>query len=133
MKTDEEIKDDIYALLKGSDLEAAVSGELRKTQRQKDSDAEDIIISVLDSNVAQWQMATVNVNIYVPDIHYNNGADEDCPRLRELSRMAAQILQSGNKDDFKYKLVRQRVFKNEAKDEHFINNRVEYRHLSDAY
>ena len=45
MKSDIEIKDDIYKFIKGSALEKAVTGKLRKTRRPKDSNLEDIVIS----------------------------------------------------------------------------------------
>lgn len=45
MKSDIEIKDDIYQIIKGSTLEKAVTGKLKKTRRPANSNKEDIVIS----------------------------------------------------------------------------------------
>jgi len=67
MKSDIDIKDDIYRHIKGSELEAEVTGKLCKRMRPPRSEAEDICISVLANENAQIQDAYVYVNIYVPD------------------------------------------------------------------
>jgi len=67
MKSDIEIKDDIYQIIKGSTLEKAVTGKLKKTRRPANSNKEDIVISILENGSGQVQEAFVNVNIYVSD------------------------------------------------------------------
>lgn len=68
MKSDIDIKDDIYKHIKGSALEKAVTGKLCKaSKRPANSNKEDIIISILDNGSGQMQEAFVNVNIYVKD------------------------------------------------------------------
>ncbi len=52
-------------VIKGSSLEKAVTGELKKTKRPTSSDKEDIVISILDNGSSQMQKAFVNVNIYM--------------------------------------------------------------------
>ena len=131
MKTDEEIKDDIYHFIKNSELETAVSGVIRKTRRPAGSDKEDIVISVLENGHGQIQEAIVNVNIYVADNIRDGQAEEDTIRCRQLSRIAADLLEVGRGDGFRFILDRQRVMPVNGKDEHFINNRLLYKQVNE--
>ena len=126
MKTDIDIKDDIYLFIKGSRLAYEVNGELRKTVRPKDSNLEDIVISVLANQNAQIQEAFVNVNIYVKDVYRNNQNEEDTIRLRTLCNLAKSLLKLGRGDDFRFVLDSQRVLEVEGKAEHYINNKLLY-------
>lgn len=126
MKTDIDIKDDIYLFIKGSRLAYEVNGELRKTVRPKDSNLEDIVISVLANQNAQIQEAFVNVNIYVKDVYRNNQNEEDTIRLRTLCNLAKSLLKSGRGNDFRFVLDSQRVLEVEGKAEHYINNKLLY-------
>lgn len=131
MKTDEDIKDDIFHILKGSALEYAVTGKLCKTKRPYNSDKEDIVISVLDNENGQIQKAFVNVNIYVRDYIRDGQAEEDSIRCRELAKMAAYILEVGRGNGFRFVLDKQRITPVNGKDEHFINNRLLYKQVNE--
>ena len=80
MKSDIEIKDDIYQIIKGSTLEKAVTGKLKKTRRPANSNKEDIVISILENGSGQVQEAFVNVNIYVSDDVRDGQAEENSSR-----------------------------------------------------
>ena len=77
MKTDIDIKDDMYGIIKGSALSKAVTGKLSKTLRPAGSYKEDIVISILANNNAQLQEAYVNVNIYVKDNARDGQSEEN--------------------------------------------------------
>lgn len=126
MKSDIEIKDAIYAVIKGSALEKTVTGKLKKTRRPANSDKEDIIISMLDNGGGQIQEAFVNVNIYVADDIRDGQAEEKSTRLRELCRMAYELLFNCRGNGFRVdsKGSKQRVLEVNGKDEHFINNKL---------
>lgn len=130
MKTDIDIKDDIYAVIKGSALDRAVTGKLSKTLRPANSYKEDIVISVLANNNGQLQEAFVNVNIYVKDNTRDGQAEENSIRLRELCSLSRDLLNRGYKDDFRYELSAQRVIPVEGKGEHIINNKVLYQQVN---
>ena len=117
MKSDIEIKDAIYVVIKGSSLEKAVTGKLKKTKRPTSSDKEDI---------GQMQKAFVNVNIYVPDYIRDGQAEENTIRLRELCKMSYELLFNCRGDGFRVdsKGSKQRVLEVSGKDEHFINNKL---------
>ena len=127
MKSDIDIKDDIYMFIKGSPLENAVNGKLSKIIRPAGSSNEDIVISMLSNQNAQIQEAFVNVNIYVRDLVRDNQTEEDTIRLRELCNLAKSLLEVGRGNDFRFILDSQRVLEVEGKSEHFINNKLLYR------
>lgn len=131
MKSDIDIKDDIYEFIKGSTLEYNVSGKLSKTKRPHGSNNEDIVISVLANQNGDIQEAFVNVNIYVKDLNRNNQSEENTPRLRVLCNLAKELLDVGRGNDYRFTLDSQRVFEVEGKKEHFINNRLLYRQCNE--
>lgn len=131
MKTDIDIKDDIYAHLKNSDLVKEITGVLRKTKRPDNSVKEDIIISVLANQNGQIQEAFVNVNIYVGDLYRENQYEENYPRLRKLCKMADTLLKVGRGNDYRFTLDSQRVLEVDGKNEHCINNKLLYKQYND--
>lgn len=131
MKSDIEIKDDIYLFMKDSALVKEVSGTLSKRKRPKDSKKEDIIISILDNQNRQKQEAFVNVNIYVQDQDEEGQMQEDSPRLRKLCKMAEELLDVGRKGSFRFNLDKQRVFEVPDTNEHVINNRLLYKQINE--
>ncbi len=133
MRTDIEIRDDIFALVRSSALAAGVSGGVFAGTRPRSPLGEDIVVSVLSSGAGQVTEAYVNVNVYVADVTvtYADGAqglEEDSARLRELCRLAADALHSAHGPGFWARLAEQRVYAVEATGEHMINNRLLYRH-----
>ena len=126
MKSDIEIKDDIFKHIKGSALEKAVTGKLRKSKRPSNSSKEDIVISILDNGSGQMQDAFVNVNIYVKDNIRDGEAEVNDPRCRELCRIAMQVLEIGRGESYRFTLNKQRVLEVNGRNEHFINNKLFY-------
>lgn len=131
MKTDIDIKDDIYLFIKGSTLDYEATGRLSKTARPSGSDLEDIVISVLANQNGQIQEAFVNVNIYVKDVKRNNQYEENTIRLRTLANLAESLLMVGRGNDYRFSLDSQRIFQVEGKNEHFINNKLLYRQCNE--
>lgn len=131
MKSDIDIKDDIFMFIKGSELENSVTGKLSKTIRPSNSNDEDIVISILSNQNAQIQEAFVNVNIYVPDLIRGGQSEENTIRLRELCNLSKNLLEVGRGNDFRFQLDSQRVMQVQGKDEHFINNKLLYRQCNE--
>lgn len=126
MKSDSEIKDIFYRVIKGSALEKSVTangGGLYKTIRPPDSKTEDIIISVLDGLNGQFQDVIVNVNIYVPDKRFNDYMIEDEKRVRELSSLAIDLLNVNHGINYRFELEKQHLFE-VAGNQHCINNKI---------
>ena len=126
MITDIEIKDELYKLIKGTELAKEVNGVLSKRKRPKNSTKEDIIISVVANENGQKQEAIANVNIYVQD-EFNESADqyeEASIRARLLSDLAKNLLEVGRFQGARFTLARQRFVEVEGTNEHVINNRL---------
>lgn len=129
IKTDIDIKDDIYGWLSGSALVGLISGKVYKDARPMNSDKEDIVISVLARDAGpQVQYATVNINIYVPDLRRGQEAVEDIPRLRTLSTSAATLLEYKNANGAVYELDSQEILAVNGTDWHVINNQMKIRY-----
>ena len=138
MKTDIDIKDDIWRVIKKSPLFKEVTGELKKTSiRPKESRKEDIVISVLANNIRQKQMAYVNVNIYVADNYVDGQSEENSERLRRLCKMAFSVFENVRGVDFRLSLTDpnfdcgQRVIESEGTSEHVINNKILYQTINE--
>ena len=80
MKTDIEFKNDVYNLLRESVLMERVTGKLRKTIRQ--TEREDVVISILDNTAYEVQEGFVNVNVYVKDVTRNGQQEENTARTQ---------------------------------------------------
>ena len=121
MKSDIEIKDIIYSIIKGSPLEMTVSGKLYKDSRPTNSGKEDILISVLDGLNGLYQEAIVNVNIYTQD--QKRGVDniEHSARIRALSRLAIDLLDGCITGKYRVVVKKQRTFEVKATSEHATN------------
>nr|DAK06877.1 MAG TPA: hypothetical protein [Caudoviricetes sp.] len=138
MKTDIDIKDDIWRVIKKSPLFKEVTGELKKTSiRPKESRKEDIVISVLANNIRQKQMAYVNVNIYVADNYVDGQSEENSERLRRLCKMAFSVFENVRGVDFRLSLTDpnfdcgQRVIESDGTSEHVINNKILYQTINE--
>ena len=131
MKSDIEIKDDIYQIIKGSTLEKAVTGMFKKTRRPANSNKEDIVISILENGSGQVQEAFVNVNIYVSDDVRDGQAEENSSRLRQLCKLATELLEVQRGEDYRFTLDKQRVMEVNGKNEHFINNKLLYKQVNE--
>jgi hypothetical protein len=128
MKSDIDIKSDMFHYINGSALHKAVTGVLRKTgKRPHNSRKEDIIISILANVNGQIQTATVNVNIYVAANIVDGQAEEQTKRLKVLCDLASSLFDAFGGSDFRARLLEQRVFEVEGADEYVINNKIEYK------
>ena len=132
MRSDVEIKDGIYSYIKGTRLLSAVTGKLLKTRRPKNSDKEDIIITVLANEGNQRQEAVVNVNIYVEDNFIDGQPEEDSIRCRELGNVAKSVLETFRVDGARVTLSRPpRVFDAEDIPWHIVNCRLNYQLINE--
>ena len=110
MTSSNEIKTIIYKIIKGSPLENEIiskGGSLYRNSRPTNSNKEDIVISVLANRNAQFQMAYVNVNIYVPDIRRDNDYIEDETRTKILQKKAIDLFKEIVHNDYKIEIESQ--------------------------
>lgn len=129
IRTDIDIKDDLYAFIKASNLVSMVSGSLYKDSRPLNSEKEDITIAILARDAgSQIQIATVNVNIYVPDIRRGKEAVEDIARLRTLATVSSELFEYQHFGDWIITLDSQEIMPANGIDWHIINNRLRIRY-----
>lgn len=132
MKSDIDIKTDVFHRIQGSALANEVTGVVRKTgKRPKGSKKEDIVISMLANQNGQIQNATVNVNIYVAAEIVKGQAEEKSLRLKTLCDLAGSLFEVFRGNDYRAHLIEQRVFEVEGADEYVINNKIEYKQVNE--
>lgn len=133
MKSNTEIKDILFSILKGSELHREVlsrGGDIYTDARPTNSGKEDITILVLDGLVGgDSQELVLNINCYVPDVHRGKQLVEDTVRVRRLSRLAINLLEDYTTSDYQFHIEKQQVYKVNGADEHCINNRLLITHL----
>ena len=131
MKTDVDIKDDLYMYIEGSELEQSITGKLDKTERPTNSSLEDIIISIDENENGGIQSALCTVNIYVQDLLRNDQYIENTIRLRELCAKAKALFEIAHYNDARFYLTSQRVKKVDGMNEHRIENKIIYKHCKE--
>lgn len=131
MKSDIDIKDDVYKVLRNSELRNAINGTLSKRKRPHNSRSEDIVISVLANQQGQSQESFVNVNVYVQDDDINGQNEENSVRLRELCQICLSLFDHIHGEDFRLSLDTQKVLESEDSGEHIINNKLLYQTLNE--
>lgn len=135
MKSDIDIKNDVYNVIASSGLKNAVTGSLCKRMRIAyaigEKLKEDICISVLANHTSQKQEAFVNVNIYVQDEDVMGQKEENTVRLRELCQLSFQTFEAVHGSDFRLSLDTQRVIDCYGTGEHIINNKLLYQTIND--
>ena len=133
MKSDIDIKDDIYRLIQKSDLKKAITGSVSKTKRPKDSKLEDVVISVLANHNAQRQEAFVVVNVYVKDDNVNGQNEECSQRLRTLCQLCFSLFERFSGPDYRLSIAEdagQKVLETENA-EHVISNKLLYQTINE--
>lgn len=129
MKTDTDIRKDIYHIVVDSAIKAAITGEVSYAGRM--TDREDCVISVLTSLNGQIQDCKVNVNVYVQDKVSGGQMKEDTRRTDELCHVCKDVFGDGRRsifgDGFQIFLEKQLVLPVDGRDEHMINNTLRYK------
>lgn len=129
MKTSIEIRDDIFRILKDSEIAKEANGKLcNKPQRPLNSVKEDICIGVISNeNIGQdRQLAVVQVNVYCQDINHDGQMEENTSRLRVLERKLEASLDWYNGGDFYLTITRLKSHKAEGIDAHFAQAQLTY-------
>lgn len=135
MKSDIDIKDDVYKVITASKLKSVITGSICKRQRTFYTTGapfkEDICIAVLANQTSQLQEAFVNINIYIQDEDVKGQKEENTKRLRELCQLSFETFDSVHGSDFRLSMSEQRIVDSEETNEHIINNKVLYQTIND--
>ena len=128
MRTDIEIRQDIYKFVCASAIKEAITGKVSYTDDH--DDGEDCMISVPDNENAQIQDVFVYVRVYVPNINSNGKSVENVSRTGTLAKLCSQVLESGFGHTFRFTLDKQITKPVNGKDEHCISNRLRYHNFN---
>lgn len=134
MRTTLEVTARFYSLINVTAFTSVISGGVYKDVRPADSVLEDIVINCLPITGDQFQQATVNVNIYVPDISVQIGGVAqkmpDHKRLNTLAALAAAQLERYSGTEEIFKIAWQSLVKEPVTNQHYINLRIDYKHAN---
>lgn len=135
-KTDKQIQQDFYNLLKGSVLHSFVTGNVYKYGlRPRDSKLEDIDVKFIAGLDADLQSGIVNIRIFVPDITISNDGVcvENISRCQEVEIKANEWVKSLTLlvTDYKIKLLNTITTEEEPEiNQHFIAVRINFQLLT---
>ena len=129
MKTEAEILDDISRYI-ASTMKEQITGDVYTDKRPTNSAKEDIFVHVLATLPAQIQTALINVRIYVPNLQRQTDSVRNKKRIRELSKLAMDILSSDIQDGWYIVMEEQSVEESIDNRQHVIINRIYYRYCN---
>lgn len=132
MKTDEDILQDVWNLIKGSKLAKSVDAMYKRT-RPNNSQGTDLVISVLENHNARYQESILYVNIYVRDLNVDGTFYADNKKLKALSKNAYDALKLYDNGIFKIRVTRQDIYPQEASHSHCISTRLRYDYFNINY
>lgn len=138
-KTGQQIEEDVYGLLAGSDLAGMLSGDVyRGGCRPRDSVKEDAVVIFTTGLADEVAEGVVTLNIFVPDIDpWGNGVYcPDLSRLGEIEAAAQQWVKGlhyGGSNSYLLTL-KDAVHTQAAEDirQHFVVVKLAYRHYGGA-
>lgn len=130
MKSEAEIRDDIYSYIKSTALAKAITGRIYADKRERNSKLEDVYIRVSAVTFGQVQTAIVEVHIYVSDILRNSDSVRDTARERELAKIAADVFAVYHSGTWRITMESQEVVAVEDIQQHDIICNLYYQHCN---
>lgn len=133
VKTEEQVERDFYTFIKGSELGKAIKGTVyRSEMRPNDVDTEDLVIKFLAGLDEQIQSGVVILNLYVPDIAYQNGRKViDHKRIGELQELINSFVEDNPETEYwMQKDTTPTTMKNEEIEQHFIYVRIKFNRVT---
>ena len=137
VKTGRQIQGDIYRFLKGSTLAQQISGEVyRNGMRPRDSRKEDAIVNFTAGLPDQIQTGVVTINIYVPDIDFDDNGTwvEDGERTEQMEILAQAWADSLTTAISNYKFRLQQTIYTESEptiNQHFTVVKLMYEYFGE--
>lgn len=133
VKTEQQIERDFYSFIKGSNLGAAIKGGIyRSEMRPNDAKTEDLVVKYLAGIDEQIQSGVVILNIYVPDIAYQDGRKViDHKRIGELQELVNEFVNSNDNSEYWMQTdTTPTTMKNEEIEQHFIYVRIKFNRIT---
>ena len=130
MITDFDLNTDLFVLLNNSGITIS-GGVYIEDDRPDNSQLEDVVINTIDVTLdTSPQLATSNVNIYVPDktknINGTNQIKSNRIRLRELTKYVIKVLKDAKFEGMKLIVMSSRTMFEPNTKQHYQNIRIEW-------
>lgn len=135
MKTEADIRDDLYQYVCNSGIKALLSGTVYKydVERPDMSGKEDLVIAPLsETPFSQLQEIIVNIRIYVSDLYdrAHSVYRADGIRLRDIEQVCKKTFAIFRTHEARCVLESIKTFKVEGRNEHCIVNRINYKYCN---
>lgn len=132
MKTESDIRNDLYAYITTSELKKEISGKIFKyeEERPETSETEDIVIAPLtETPFNDIQEIIVMLRLYVKDLFdsVNNIYRADSIRLKELENICKETFLAFRTGDARCVAENIKTFKSDSTHEHCIVSRINYK------
>ena len=132
MKTESDIRDDLYTYINSSELKKDISGKIFKyeEERPEKSMAEDIIIALpTETPFNDIQEVIVMIRLYVKDLFdsINQIYRADSIRLKELENICKETFLAFRTGDARCVAENIKTFKSDSTHEHCIVSRINYK------
>lgn len=135
MKTEYDIRNDLFSFLSGSELKNCITGKIFKYEEERPdkSDKEDLVIAPLsETPFAQVQETVVMIRIYVRNLFdkENNLYRANGIRLNELENLCKKVLKVFRTDEARCTLDTIKTYKVQGREERCLVNRIIYKHCN---
>lgn len=133
MITGFDLVDTLYAYVRSTELDTAITGDVYKYLRPLSSDKEDVVINSLAADNMQVQTAVTNINVYVPALEVTtvNGT-EKMPDVARMKQLAA-LLDIPDKYTGRYNFYVQQpplLIEEQGTGAFYFNLRIEWKNIN---
>lgn len=134
IKTEQQIERDFFSFVKSSTLGKGIKGTVyRSEMRPDDATTEDLVVKFLSGLDEQVQTGVVVINIYVPDVAYQQTGRKigDKKRIGELQELIRSFI--NDSDNTEYWMQTDgtpQAVKVEDIEQHVIYARIKFQRLS---
>lgn len=133
MKSNIDLEDELYAIIKDSPLAKAVDGDIYQgpDERPDNSQLEDIEIIVIGNQNGDIQTSTINVNVYCRDERDGNKWRRNKPRLRTIARLGIGMFKKAiNTEGYRITLESQGTYPEHQVNQHYVNFKLNYEYFN---
>ena len=130
MKSNFDIENELYAIIKDSPLHQAVDGDIYKgpDERPDNSQREDIEIIVIGNQNGDIQSSTINVNVYCRDERDGNKWRRN-PRLSTIASLGIGMFKDAiNIAGYRITLESQGTYPEHQVNQHYVNFKLNYKY-----
>ncbi|HAR73431.1 MAG TPA: hypothetical protein DCR77_08495 [Flavobacteriaceae bacterium] len=114
----------LFKALNIDEVKSSIKGKLYNDSRPINSLNEDIVVNTITiTTVFKPQLATSNINIYVPDIE----GIKNSRRLKEISRVVRKVFEEHQFIGKSVYISDLGIIQEENKKEHYVNLRIQWR------